>query len=327
MKINKKILDKVELVEVEVSDHFKVTLCSFGASVYSIYYHDHLMNITPKELKEFYLSNKYFGKTLGPTAGRVANGEFQMDDVVYHLDKNEHGITSLHGGNHSLSFTNFVSEIKLGEKDAAVSFRCLRHDKDGGYPGEVNFEIQYLFETGKDEFTIRFLANTNDKSFVNLANHLYFNLGEEDAGELYLKLRSHYYMAMNDDLIPLEKKRVTKPFNFIFKKQIKKDVSNSALKGPNLNGYDNIFVIDSPSKIHPSMILESNKYKLKIYSDMKAAIIYSNNYLDDIELLNGYKDKLRAGITGEFMNLKPEIIDKFHPYDHYVKLIFSKKGL
>ncbi len=326
MKINKKILDKIELIEVEVSENFVVTLSSFGAAIYSIYYHHELMNITPKDLKDFYLSNKYFGKTLGPTAGRIAKGEFKMDDTIYHLDKNEHGITSLHGGNHSLSFTNFTSEIKLGENDALISFKCLRHDKDGGYPGEVNYEIQYLFNTNQDEITMRFLASTNDKSFVNLANHLYFNLGESDASELFLKLRSHYYMLMDDDLIPLKKKMVTKPFNFIFKKPIKKDINNSALKGPNLNGYDNIFIIDSPNKIHPSMVLESPKYKLKIFSDLKAAIIYSNNYLEDVELLNGYKDKLHAGVTGEFMNLKPEIIDKFHPYDHYVKLVFSKKG-
>lgn len=324
MKVTKKVVNQFEFIECEVSDRLVVILCSFGASVYSIKFDGELMNITPKDVDDFYLSDKYYGKTLGPTSGRIKNAELCLDGKIYHLDANERG-HCLHGGNHSLSFTNFESQVDVNDDEAKIVFKTRRHDKDGGYPGTVDFQVQYLFKSDEDEFSVRFLAETLDKSIVNMTNHLYFNLGERDIGNLYLKIKSARYYKMDDDLLPLEPKLVTKPLNFRMKKQIKKDISNPALKGPHLNGYDHIFLIDLPSLVISSLTLEGPRYKLKIYSNFDAAIIYSDNYPSLVPLLNGYENTLHSGVTAEFCAAKPQIITNFKPFDYTIRYRFYKR--
>lgn len=53
--------------------------------------------------------NPYFGSIVGRVSNRISNGKFELDGVVYNLDKNN-GQNYLHGGFKGLSWVKDLSE-------------------------------------------------------------------------------------------------------------------------------------------------------------------------------------------------------------------------
>jgi len=116
----------------------------------------------------------YVGATVGRVANRICNAEFALHDEKFLLNANEppHG-HCLHGGVGGLHRQDWRMS---GSADGrSVVCRHRSNDGDQGFPGTVDFEVQYAIRD-RCSLVIDFRAVTDTETVVNLANHAYFNL-------------------------------------------------------------------------------------------------------------------------------------------------------
>ena len=80
--INRYQISSVSFIEI-ITKNLKVTLCDFGASIYSIYFDDTLMTQTLVNEKDFLNSGVYHGKTIGRTANRIKGTSIYINNKEY----------------------------------------------------------------------------------------------------------------------------------------------------------------------------------------------------------------------------------------------------
>ena len=289
MEIKTRKTKYLQLIEVNNNQGLKVTLSTLGASVFSIYFNDEIMTLTPKNDIDFLKENIYYGKTIGPICGRIKDGLLTIDNKEYHYDVNE-GKNTLHGGKNGLSTWIFDYEIK--EKE--IIFK-----KDG-------YKITYTFLEEEASFTISFYFESEKLTPVALTNHTYFCLGDEDISNMYLKMDSSRYIEVNPiDLIPLYTKEVSPSFDF----------RNGQLVSAII---DHSFLFDKDSTI----VLENNRYRLQIKTDFTATQIYTDNFVDTTDVINTTQNQKRAlAIEPQDNQLKRSA---YTSYKRFITYTFNK---
>lgn len=152
-------------------------------------------------LKQYVDPNPCFGATIGRFANRIRNGEFSINGIHYVLEKND-GKNCIHGGN---EFDKAVwdGEIVHEAKGDGVRFHYLSTDGSKGFPGNLDVYASYLF-TNQDEVYVRFEAETDKTTPVNITQHSYFNLNGV-TGPIYnqrVKIDADNYTEIDDEIIP-----------------------------------------------------------------------------------------------------------------------------
>ncbi len=140
----------------------------------------------------------YFGAVVGRYANRIAGGRFSIAGRQYHLDRNEAGQTTLHGG--ANGFARRVWRI-TDLSPSSVTLRLTSVDGDQGFPGTVQATCTYAVTDHQLE--VRFRATTDQPTPVNLAHHAYFNLdGGPDTSDHTLQIFAGSYTPAGTDQIP-----------------------------------------------------------------------------------------------------------------------------
>ncbi len=295
----------MKLIDLKTKDGLKVTFCTLGASIYSIYYRKDILTVTPKKEKDYLLEKIYHGKTIGPIANRIENGQLTIDGLTFSYDSNE-GKNTLHGGHNGLSTKEWQYNLQLD----GISFSLV--EKDCLY--------QVVYELNGTSILVRFTATPRKPIPIALTNHSYFCLGESSLKELSLQIKSHRYIdSRKEDLIPLEEKDLPSCLDFNKLKKVMFDIDNPFLKDHKSNGIDHSLVLDDPL-----IVLEGNKYRVEIESDFETVQLYSYNYPDDVLMVNT-KDEIYKGLAIEPQDhfLKRKVYTQ--PYKRYIKYTFTKK--
>lgn len=123
----------------------------------------------------------YMGFLIGRVGNRIGNAQFDLNGKTYVLAQND-GENHLHGGNAGFDKKLWAGEI---QGDALV-LRTTSPDGDEGYPGTLTAVVTYAF-TEDNVLRIRYEAETDADTPVNLTNHVYFNL----SGPASLTLANH----------------------------------------------------------------------------------------------------------------------------------------
>ena len=188
-----------------------------------------------------------FGKCPGRFANRIALGKFTLNGKVYDLPINN-GPNHLHGGPEG--FQNKVWDSRIvGD---AVEFMYFSEDGEQGYPG--NLKVVAHYEWSEDnELKLTFTAETDADTYVNLTNHVYFNLNGEGNGDIlghYLKLNASEYLPTDDTQIPLGESEPVAgtPMDFLNPKTIGRDIKADFKPLIIGKGYDHCWVIDGAQK-------------------------------------------------------------------------------
>jgi aldose 1-epimerase len=141
--------------------------------------------------------NPYFGACCGRYANRIAKGRFSLDDKEYVLAINN-GPNALHGGLIGFDKKVWDAEI-LGD---AVKMSLISPDGEEGYPGTLKIELTYSL-TDEGELCLDYLAETDQKTVVNLTNHSYFNLAGGGSVRNHIAcIHADHYTEVDDDAIP-----------------------------------------------------------------------------------------------------------------------------
>lgn len=296
IKIEKKTFGKIEktnqtaeLYTITNKSGASVSLSSFGATITSIKVPDKngkltdvtqgYNSVTPYEKSPV----GHAGGTIGPCANKINNGTFKLGQKEYKLDCNkDKGKTHCHGGKEGLDVKNWNAQIL---KDG-VKFTYTKKDMEGGYPANVKMSVTYKFDNDNN-LSIKYEAETDNDTILNLTNHSYFNLdGAENAQENSVMEHSvqlpnsSKYTPVNEIAIPTGEIKSVDGTEFDFRAPKK-------LSEMNKNGYDQNFVIDNydGKTLMEAANIKSQKsgISLKVLTDLPGFQFYTANNLGKSE--------------------------------------------
>lgn len=311
------------------NNFLKIEILNLGACIKKIELKD--KNNIPRNivlgydnLEEYIENPAYLGAIIGRTAGRIKNGILNIDGKEYNLSINN-STNILHGGKNSISH-RFWNIEKLNNK---IICTIKSPNLENGYPGNIDIKIEYILS--ENELEIKYYADTDRETYLNLTNHSYFNLSGDYTNTIYediLLINSDYFLGINENSIPTNLISLDDSiFNFRVPKKIKdffsgddeqKDLANNGIDHPYILNNKNAVIIKN----------ENTGIKMSVETDNPAVVIYTANYLNEIgfkkhsaicfetqEAPNLFQDKK--------LNINPTFIDENNSYQKYTKFIFE----
>lgn len=148
-------------------------------------------------LERYTVRHPYFGAAVGRFANRIAGGRFTLDGREYQLAVNN-GSNHLHGGINGFDRQLWHVEPFTTET-GAVGVRFARTSPDGeeGYPGSLDVTHDIVL-TDDWTFELRFRAQCDAPTIVNLTNHAYYNLSGEPT------IHDHVVEVPSERYVPVE---------------------------------------------------------------------------------------------------------------------------
>lgn len=278
----------VEAYKISNKKDNYVKIITYGATVVEIVVEDR--NGVKRDvclgydtLAEYENNGGYLGAFIGRVGNRTANGEFTMDGVTYHIDKNENGRTNLHGGFHG--FNSKVCSAKQ-VSDNSVAFTCVSPDGECGFPGNLTATVTYTFDDN-DCLTMSYEAVSDKKTPINLTNHAYFDLsgGEEhDMLNQVLQINADYFTPIDaaciplGDLMPVE----NTPFDFRRAKKIGAEINDSHEQIKMGGGYDHNFVLRANEPYAAKAWCDTTGIEMTVITDLPGVQFYAGNFIGDL---------------------------------------------
>ncbi len=293
----------VDVYTIRNASGTAVDILTYGATVNSIYvadkngvFADVLSGFDTIEGHENF--SDYQGMTVGRYANRIAGGKFSIDGVEYNVEKNEKGITCLHGGAElsTAIWKAFVID------DNAIEMNYTSPDGAMGFPGKVDFKVTFTLHED-NALKIEYFAISDKKTVLNMTNHAYFNLaGKGDILAHELMINADAYTPIDENSIPTGEIRPVEgtPFDFRVAKPIGKDIDADDDQLAIGRGYDHNFCLnDGEGPIATAYDPESGRY-LEVFTDLCGVQLYTGNFLDGTNTgKNGVKLIKNAGFCLE----------------------------
>ena len=236
----------------------------------------------------------YCGAIVGRWANRIGKGAFSLDGKSYTLACNN-GENHLHGGSVGYSHRTWACRE---EGEDTLSFALDSPDGEEGYPGTLHITVTYRL-TEDNALSIRYFAQAESKSVINLTNHTYFNLGGFASGDVLrqqLRLDADAYLRTDAGLIPTGEivSVIGTPFDFTKSKPIGQDLFADCADLHLAGGYDHCFCF--PDGAQSEAVLRGCAYDpesgcgLELYTDQPCVQLYTANFLKkpDYPLKGGY---------------------------------------
>lgn len=160
----------------------------------------HSLVLGSADLQAWFENFRYYGSVVGPVANRIAGGRFALNGKTVDTDRNENGVTTLHGGSQGFGERNW----KLQEYSASsCEFVLQQPDGLGGFPGNLRVKVIYALDES-DTFVIRIEGKTDCTTYFNPAFHGYWNLdGKSSVASHVLQIDADTYLPVDERQIPI----------------------------------------------------------------------------------------------------------------------------
>ena len=168
-----------------------------------------------------------------------------------------------------------------------LEFTYLSKDGEEGFPGNITCKVLMTL-TDDNAIDIRYEAETDQPTIVNMTNHSYFNL-DGDAGsnsDHLLTIDADYYTPVDStfmttgEIAPVE----GTPMDFRTATPVGARIDDfDFVQLKNGNGYDHNWVLNTQRDItHKCVTLESPKtgIVLDVYTNEPGIQVYAGNFLD-----------------------------------------------
>ena len=224
--------------------------------------------------------NPYFGATIGRFANRIAWGAFSLGGKSYPLFKND-GEHHLHGG--KIGFDKRVWSASCWAEYGTAFVRLELDSPDGeeGYPGNLKVSVTYSLDDEMN-LSIRYRAETDAPTPVNLTNHTYWNLDSpgKSIGEHVVSIYADGYLPVNENLIPtgIVKPVSGTPFDLRTGRELAPTLAQT-------DGYYHCFVLrESSERLRHAATVQhpDSGRKLEVYATQPGMQFYTGNFLDGI---------------------------------------------
>lgn len=224
-----------------------------------------------------------FGATIGRYANRINQGRITLDGTEYQLPQNNYG-HCLHGGPRGFQYRVFDAVQK---SDREVELTYTAKDGEEGFPGNFNCRVTMTL-TDDNAIDIRYAAETDKTTVVNMTNHSYFNLDGDPS-----KDNSDWLLTVNaDSYTPVDSTFMTTgeiapvadtPMDFRAPVAIGGRIGQDFGQLRNGNGIDHNWVLNTRGNIAEACAsLESpaTGIRLDVYTTEPGIQVYCGNFLD-----------------------------------------------
>ncbi len=280
---------KTDLYVLTNPSGMEVAITNFGGRIASIMVPDKNGNLKDvvlgfDSIQDYVNIPTDFGAAIGRYANRIGNGTFELDGVKYDLPKNNFGHT-LHGGPNGFQYAVF--DAKLADNNV-LELTYTSKDGEEGFPGNLNCKITYIL--GEDNaIHIKYEAETDKPTIVNMTNHSYFNLD----GDANVK-NSEWLLTVNaDQFTPVDSTFMTTgeiltventPMDFRTPTAVGARINDyEFIQLKNGNGYDHNWVLNTGGdlkKVAASLESPATGIVLDVYTTEPGIQVYAGNFLD-----------------------------------------------
>ena len=262
---------------------------------------------------EYATKDPYIGATIGRVAGRIAKGQFVINEKQYTVSKNEES-NCLHGGPQSFEARLWETFISESEDYISVKFQLISYDGDNGFPGELEAAVTHTLTTA-GEWRIDYEGTVDQPSVYNPTNHVYFNLNPkltEEIGNHYLMVKADKFAVLNDQLLPTGELRSVKGTPFDFNqhegRQLSQGFNSEYEQNKLVNGFDHPFLLKDEEGPKIKVTSADREITLEIDTTAPAVVIYTTNMLEKpVEMRDSFQVQ-HGGVTFE-TQLLPDAIN------------------
>ncbi len=224
-----------------------------------------------------------FGASAGRYANRIQNGRFSLDGIDYQLPRNNFG-HCLHGGPRGFQYQVFEGKQRDGQ---TLELTYLSKDNEECFPGNLHCKVVMTL-TDDNAIDIRYEAETDKPTIVNLTNHSYFNL-DGDA----LSISEHLLRLNADAYTPIDSTFMTTgeiasvegtPMDFRQYTPIGQRIDQTDFEQLYFGrGYDHNWVLNTQgdiSRICASLKSPKTGIVLDVYTSEPGIQVYTGNFLN-----------------------------------------------
>ena len=282
---------KVDLYSFKNENGMQVDIINYGGIITSLKVPDKNSNIEDivlgyNKLEDYINENPYFGSIIGRYGNRIAKGKFNLNGNQYTLATNNDE-NHLHGGNIGFDKVIWEAETKINSNSSSLILKYLSRDMEEGYPGNLYTTVTYKI-THDNSVEIKYEAQTDKTTVINLTQHSYFNLSGDFNQSILnhkVKINANQFLPVNKSLIPTGNKLNVSmtPFDFRNYKEIKKDINADDLQLNYGNGYDHCWVLNDYKngyRLVASAFHEESGRLMEVYTDQPGLQFYTGNFLD-----------------------------------------------
>lgn len=152
-----------------------------------------------ENLENYLTHSPYLGATPGRNANRIGGGRFAIDGKAYQLERNEKGVTHLHGGSDGIA--RRVWSI-IDRTSSTVTLQIIDPDGRAGYPGNCTVTCTYAL-SGDGVLGVVYESTSDAATPCNVCQHSYFNLdGNADALGHDIMIAADHYLPTDDLQVP-----------------------------------------------------------------------------------------------------------------------------
>ena len=230
-------------------------------------------------IADYLASSGNYGALIGRYGNRIKNAQFTIDDVTYHLTKNDRG-NAIHGGPKGYH----VQVLDAEQLDAqTLKLTYLSKDGEEGFPGNLNVTVIYQL-TDQNALDIQYTATTDKPTIVNLTNHSYFNL----SGRLGSQILDHYIYINGDSITAVDSTLITKavmpvegtPLDLRVPMLIREGINEDHEQLAYGKGYDHNWILNTKgdiSKLAAKVYHDGSGIVMDVYTTEPGVQLYTGN--------------------------------------------------
>ena len=194
-------------------------------------------------------NNGFKGAKMAPFACRLENGEFNLEEKKYSIDKYYNDKHAIHGIVYDALFS--IQSSQANEQGAYVVLKYAYLGNDKGYPFKFNLLIKWHLQK-KNKISVETIITNCSANAIPIMDgwHPYFTLGSL-MNECSLNFKSKGKVVFNDQLLPTG--------------QIIEDPTFNSPAKINATQLDHCFILD-PS--NHECILENDQLKLVVQAEI-----------------------------------------------------------
>ena len=244
-------------------------------------------------LEEYVQNGGYVGATIGRFANRIGGASFCLNGETYTLAAND-GVNHLHGGEKGFDKRIWAAE----ETETGIRFSLTSPDGEEGYPGTLQVTVTVSWQgTGLE---LRYHAQTDRDTILNLTNHSYFNLdGRGTVYDQLLQLGADSFCMGGPGCLPTGELLPVAgtAMDFRTERRIGDAVDSGEPCVKLSGGYDSNFVLSSS----PAAVARSEKtgIVMTVTTDQPGMQFYSANFLTPRTGKGGARYGLRSAFCLE----------------------------
>ncbi|HEX7066386.1 MAG TPA: aldose epimerase family protein [Bacillales bacterium] len=254
-------------------------------------------------LEEYLEHSPYFGAVVGRVAGRIKEGQFELNGQSYSLPRNE-SQNHIHGGPKGFSHVVWETAVFEKENEAGVEFSYRSPDGEEGYPGNVDIKVIYRLNN-RNELVISYDGVSDQDTLLNVTNHSYFNL----SGNLKRKILDHTLTLKSDQFLELDRELLptgqvvdveNTPFDFRKGQKLQRGPASSHAQNQLVgNGFDHPFLLSGNDQEEIILVDEESGRKLVVETDQPSVVLYTGNQLQENFHIRGTRSEKYLGVCLE----------------------------